>query len=129
MIAQMWRIGTFFHEMAYGLLSVFIPMYIVTSVALGGLGGSLFDLGLITALSVVCTIPAAYFWGWICDRMRRYKIFILLSFLSSSAILFLFTFSFAQNLAVFAALYILMSVLHIAHEAPKKRLGSGELLA
>ncbi len=115
----MWRIGTFFHEMAYGLLSVFIPMYIVTSVALGGLGGSLFDLGLITALSVVCTIPAAYFWGWICDRMRRYKIFILLSFLSSSAILFLLTFSFAQNLAVFAALYILMSVLHIAHEAPK----------
>jgi hypothetical protein len=61
----MWRLGTFFHEMAYGLLSVFIPMYIVTSNALGGLGGNLLDLGLITGLSVVCTIPASYFWGWI----------------------------------------------------------------
>ena len=35
----MWRLGTLFHEMAYGLLSVFVPMYIATSVASGGLGG------------------------------------------------------------------------------------------
>jgi MFS family permease len=115
----MWRLGTFFHEMAYGLLSVFIPMYIVTSSAYGGLGGNLLDLGLITGLSVVCTIPASYFWGWICDRMRRYKFFILLSFLSSAIILFLLTFAFAQNIAVFAALYILLNVLHVAHESPK----------
>jgi MFS family permease len=115
----MWRLGTFFHEMAYGLLSVFIPMYIVTSGALGGLDGNLMDLGLIVGLSVVCTIPASYFWGWICDRMRRYKIFILLSFLSSAIILFLLTFPFARNIAIFAALYILMNVLHIAHESPK----------
>ena len=105
--------------MAYGLLSVFIPMYIVTSGAIGGLDGNLMDLGLIVGLSVVCTIPASYFWGWICDRMRRYKIFILLSFLSSAIILFILTFPFARNIAVFAALYILMNVLHIAHESPK----------
>ena len=80
----MWRLGTFFHEMAYGLLSVFVPMYIATSLASGGLGGNLVDLGIITGLSVAFTIPAAYFWGWICDRLRRYKIFILLSFLSSA---------------------------------------------
>ena len=61
----MWRLGTFFHEMAYGLLSVFIPLYIATSVTSGGLGGSLVDLGIIIGLSVFCTIPAAYFWGWI----------------------------------------------------------------
>jgi MFS family permease len=115
----MWRLGTFFHEMAYGLLAVFVPMYIATSLASGGLGGNLVDLGIITGLSVAFTIPAAYFWGWICDRLRRYKIFILLSFLSSAVILFLFTLSFAQNLIVFAALFILMNVLHIAHESPK----------
>jgi predicted MFS family arabinose efflux permease len=115
----MWRLGTFFHEMAYGLLSVFIPMYIVTSTALGGLGGSLVDLGIITGLSVVFTIPASYFWGWICDKQRRYKFFILLSFLSSAIILFLLTFPFAQNIAVFALLFILMNVLHVAHESPK----------
>jgi MFS family permease len=115
----MWRLGTFFHEMAYGLLSVFIPLYIAMSVTTGGLGGSLLDLGIIIGLSVVCTIPAAYFWGYICDRIRRYKIFILLSFLSSAIILFLFTLPFAQNLVVFAALFILMNVLHTAHESPK----------
>jgi MFS family permease len=115
----MWRFGTFFHEMAYGLLSVFIPLYIATSTAHGGLGGSLLDLGIIMGLSVVFTIPSSYFWGWICDKMRRYKIFILLSFLSSAIILFLFTLPFAQNIAVFAVLYILMNVLHTAHESPK----------
>jgi hypothetical protein len=57
----MWRLGTFFHEMAYGLLSVFIPLYIATSETSGGLGGSLLDLGIIIGLSVVCTIPASYF--------------------------------------------------------------------
>jgi predicted MFS family arabinose efflux permease len=51
--------------------------------------------------------------------MRRYKIFILLSFLSSALILFLLTFPFAQNIAVFAAMFILMNVLHVAHESPK----------
>jgi len=115
----MWRLGTFFHEMAYGLLSVFIPLYIATSITSGGLGGSLVDLGIIMGLSVAFTIPSSYFWGWICDRIRRYKVFILLSFLSSAIILFLFTIPFAQNLVVFAVLYILMNVLHTAHESPK----------
>lgn len=115
----MWRLGTFFHEMAYGLLSVFVPIYIATSVASGGLGGSLTDLGIIIGLAVLCTIPASYFWGWICDRIRRYKAFILLSFLSSAIILFLFTLPFSQNIVVFAVLYVLMSMLHIAHESPK----------
>jgi MFS family permease len=115
----MWRLGTFFHEMAYGLLSVFIPLYIATSSTSGGLGGSLFDLGIIVGLSVVCTIPSSYFWGYICDKIRHYKLFILLSFLSSSIILFLFTLPFAQNLVLFAALYVLMNVLHVSHESPK----------
>jgi MFS family permease len=115
----MWRLGTFFHEMAYGLLSVFIPLYIATSVTSGGLGGSLVDLGIIIGLSLFCSIPASYFWGWICDKIKRYKAFILLSFLSSAIILFIFTLPFTQNLVVFAALFILMSVLHTAHESPK----------
>lgn len=118
-IDNMWRLGTFFHEMAYGLIAVFVPMYIATSLASGGLGGNLVDLGIITGLAIVFTIPAAYFWGWICDRIRRYKIFILLSFLSSAIILFLFTLPFTQNLVVFTALFILMNILHIAHEPPK----------
>jgi len=36
----MWRLGFFFHEMAFGLLSVFLPLYVIA------IGGSLFDIGL-----------------------------------------------------------------------------------
>jgi MFS family permease len=115
----MWRLGTFFHEMAYGLLSVFIPLYIATSITSGGLGGHLVDIGIIIGLAVFCTIPASYFWGWICDKIRHYKPFILLSFLSSALILLLFTLPFAQNIVVFSALYILMNILHNAHESSK----------
>jgi len=115
----MWRLGFFFHEIAFGLLSVFIPLYVVTFQDASILGGPLVALGLMTSIALFCTIPASFFWGYICDKLRRYKLFILLSFLSSAVILFLFTLPFAQNILVFVILYIIMQVLHVAHEAPK----------
>jgi len=115
----MWRVGFFFHEIAFGLLSVFIPLYVVTFQDASILGGPLVALGLMTSIALFCTIPASFFWGYICDKLRRYKLFILLSFLSSAVILFLFTLPFAQNILVFVILYIIMQVLHVAHEAPK----------
>jgi len=108
-------LGFFFHEMAFGLLSVFIPLYMVTP----AIGGSLVDVGVMASLALLCSIPASFFWGYICDRTRRYKRYILLSFFSSTVILFLFTFPFAQNKPVFILLYVVMAVLHVAHEAPK----------
>jgi len=111
----MWRLGFFFHEIAFGLLSVFIPLYLVTP----AIGGSLVDVGIMVSLALFCSIPASFFWGYICDKTRRYKRYILLSFFSSMVILFLFTLPFAQNRVVFILLYVLMSVLHVAHEAPK----------
>ena len=111
----MWRLGFFFHEMAFGLLSVFIPLYVVTP----AIGGSLVDIGIMTSLALAFSIPASFFWGYISDRTRRYKAFILLSFLSSAIILFLFTLPFTQTVTVFIILYIVMSVFHVAHEAPK----------
>lgn len=115
----MWRLGFFFHEMAFGLLSVFIPLYVAMFQDTSALGGPLVALGVMTSLAMFLTIPASLFWGYICDKTRRYKIYILLSFLSSTIILFLLTLPFAQNIAVFVTLYIVMSVLHAAHEAPK----------
>jgi len=111
----MWRLGFFFHEIAFGLLSVFIPLYLVTP----AIGGSLVDVGIMVSLALFCSIPASFFWGYICDKTRRYKRYILLSFFSSTVILFLFTLPFAQNRVVFMLLYVLMSVFHVAHEAPK----------
>ncbi len=108
----MWRLGFFFHEMAFGLISVFIPLYVVLQ-----LNGSLVDLGVMTSVALFCGIPASFFWGWICDRTRSYKIYILLSFITGAIILYAFTFT--TSVLVFIILYILMQVLHVAHESPK----------
>ncbi len=78
----MWRLGTFFHEMAYGLLSVFIPLYIATSATSGGLGGSLLDLGIIMALSVVFTIPSSYYLAEVIGYLPAFIIAGLLFFVA-----------------------------------------------
>ena len=116
----MWRLGFFFHEIAFGLLSVFIPLYVVTFKNTELLGGPLVALGVMTSVAIFCTIPASFFWGYLCDATRHYKVFILLSFFSSAHILFLMTLPFAQDIVlVFVVLYVVMQVLHVAHEAPK----------
>ena len=115
----MWRMGFFFHEIAFGLLSVFIPLYIVTFQHTELLGGPLVALGVMTSIALFCAIPGSFLWGYLCDATRHYKIFILLSFSSCAAILFLMTLPFAQNILLFVALYVAMQVLHVAHEAPK----------
>jgi MFS family permease len=111
--------GFFFHEIAFGLLSVFIPLYVVAFEDTAILGGPLVALGVMTSIAIFCTIPASFIWGYLCDATRHYKIFILLSFLSSGIILFLMTLPFAQNIVLFVVLYVVMQMLHVAHEAPK----------
>jgi len=115
----MWRLGFFFHDMAFGLLTVFIPLYVVVFQDTSLLGGPLLALGAMTSIAIFCSIPASYLWGYLCDRTRHYKVFILLSFSSIAIILFLMTLSFAQNLIVFVILYVVMQILHVAHESPK----------
>jgi MFS family permease len=115
----MWRLGFFFHEIAFGLLSVFIPLYVVTFKDTTILGGPLVALGVMTSLAIFCSIPASFIWGYLCDSTRHYKVFILLSFASSAIILFLMALPFAQNIVLFVVLYTFMQMLHVAHEAPK----------
>ncbi|MEM0313017.1 MAG: hypothetical protein QXQ41_00485, partial [Candidatus Bathyarchaeia archaeon] len=105
-LSVMWRLGFVFHEMAFGLLSVFLPLYIIA------IGGSLVDIGVMSAVALFLAIPASFFWGYICDKTRYYKRFILLSFLSSAIILYLFTFTL--NVGLLIILYVVMSVLHVA---------------
>ncbi|MGA2385953.1 MAG: MFS transporter [Candidatus Bathyarchaeia archaeon] len=118
----MWRLGFFFHDMAFGLLTVFIPLYLVfhfSTSSLHLLGGPLLALGVMTSIAIFCSIPASFLWGYLCDATRHYKIFILLAFASIATILFLMTLPFAQNLIVFVGLYVAMQMLHVAHESPK----------
>jgi MFS family permease len=115
----MWRLGFFFHEIAFGLLSVFIPLYLVAFKDTSILGGPLVALGVMTSIAIFCSIPASFLWGYLCDATRHYKAFILLSFFSSAIILFLMALPFAQNIVLFVILYVVMQVLHVSHEAPK----------
>jgi MFS family permease len=115
----MWRLGFFFHDMAFGLLTVFIPLYVVVFKNTSILGGPLLALGVMTSIAIFCSIPASFLWGYLCDKTRHYKIFIVLSFASIAVILFLMTLPFAQNLIAFVILYVFMQMLHVAHESPK----------
>jgi MFS family permease len=107
----MWRLGFFFHEMAFGLLSVFLPLYIMA------MGGSLVDIGIMSAAALFLVIPASFFWGYICDKTRRYKRYILISFLALTVFLYLLTLT--TNVALVIIIYAVMSILHVAHEPPK----------
>ena len=115
----MWRLPFFFHDMAFGLLTVFIPLYVVVFKNTSILGGPLLALGVMTSIAIFCSIPASFLWGYLCDKTRHYKRFILLSFSSIALIIFLMTLPFAQNLIVFVVLYVIMQMLHVAHESPK----------
>ena len=115
----MWRLGFFFHEIAFGLLSVFIPLYLVAFKNTSILGGPLIALGVMTSIAIFCSIPASFLWGYLCDKTRHYKAFILLSFFSSAIILFLMALPLAQNIILFVILYVVLQVLHVSHEAPK----------
>ena len=108
----MWIIGFLFHEMAFGLLSVFLPLYIT-----GSLGGSLIDIGIMAALANFVAVPFSFFWGYLCDKTRRYRIYILLSFSAMTVLLFLF--SLTNILVILIAVYSVIAVFHVAHEAPK----------
>jgi MFS family permease len=108
----MWRLGFFLHEIGFGLLSIFLPLYIFSLP-----GGSLFYVGLMASAALFVAIPASLFWGYICDKTRRYKQYILLAFLSSTVILYIFTLT--TNLELLVLFYVVMSIFHMAHEPPK----------
>ncbi len=107
----MWRLGFFFHEMGYGLLSIFLPLYVIA------IGGSLFEIGVMMSVALLLSIPTSFLWGYLCDRGKRYKRYILLSFFASTVLLCLFTFT--SSVLLLILLYSVMSIFHVAHEAPK----------
>jgi MFS family permease len=109
----MWRLGFFFHEMAFALLSIFLPLYLLIIDSKNGL----FYVGVITAIALFAAIPASFVWGYLCDKTRHYKRYILLALLGSTVMIYLFTFTTYMPLLI--VLYAVMSVFHVAHEAPK----------
>jgi len=107
-----WLVGFILHEMAFGLLSVFVPLYVT-----GVLGGSLIEVGLMAAAANFAAVPFSFFWGYLSDKTRRYRFFILLSFLGMAVLLLLF--SLTRVIWLLIVVYVLVAIFHMAHEAPK----------
>jgi len=81
------------------------------------MGGSLVDIGVMSAAALFLAIPSSFFWGYVCDKTKRYKRYVLTSFLSLTVLLYLFTLTTSIGLLII--LYAAMSILHVAHEPPK----------
>lgn len=109
---MMWFIGFLFHEMAFGLLSVLLPLYIINH-----LGLSLTDVGIITAIAGFVAVPFSFLWGYLCDKTKQYRFYILLSF--SVMTLLLYLFSLTDVVIILTILYAAVAIFHVAHEAPK----------
>jgi MFS family permease len=98
--------------MAFGLLSIFLPLYII-----GAVDGTLVEVGIMNSLAALLAIPFSFFWGYMCDKAKRYKIFVLLSFASISILLYFL--ASTTNIISLVLIYAVVSVFHVAHEAPK----------
>jgi MFS family permease len=109
-------LGFVFHEMAFGLLSIFLPLYVVNDLHLPASEGLVY-FGIMIAVANFVTVPFSFFWGYLCDRVRRYRLFILVSFLGMSLLFYIF--SLTTSILLLIVLYGLIAVFHSAHEAPK----------
>jgi len=108
-----WLTGFIFHKIAFGTLSIFLPLYISQTVS----GGSLLAWGVIAAAATFVTIPFAFLWGYLCDATQRYRFFILTSF--AAVTLLLYVFSLTTDLLTLGLIYVLIAVFQVAHEPPK----------
>jgi len=108
-----WLVGFIFHKVAFGLLSVLLPLYITQTVS----QGNLTVWGIMASSATFLAIPFAFLWGYLCDATQRYRFFILLSF--ATVTLLLYIFSLTTDLVMLGFLYTLIAVFQVAHEPPK----------
>lgn len=106
-------IGSVFHKICFGLLSVLLPLYITQSIS----GGTLSVWGLIAAAATFFAIPFSFLWGYLCDAMRRYRFFILMSFAAVTFLLYVF--SLTTDLLLLGIVYVFIVVFRAAYEPPK----------
>jgi MFS family permease len=111
-LAMRWLAGFILHKVAFGLLSVLLPLYITRIIS----GGSLTVWGIIAASATFLAIPFSFLWGYLCDATHRYRFFILLSFAGVTALLYLL--SLATDLLLLGILYTSIVVFQVAHEPP-----------
>lgn len=73
-----WFISYLLSNMAAGITSPLIPLYVVVY-----LHSNVLYVGLVSSLASAASVPALIFWGNVSDYARRRKIFILVGFFGS----------------------------------------------
>lgn len=107
-----WLIGFVFYKVAFGLLSVLLPLYITQTSQ-----GNVVVWGIFTATATFLAIPFAFLWGYLCDATQRYRLFILMSFAAVTVLLYAFTLT--TDLFMLGILYALIIIFEVAHEPSK----------
>jgi len=108
-----WFTGFIFHKIAFGLLSVLLPLYITQTVS----GGTLTVWGIIIATATFLAIPFSFLWGYLCDATRHYRFFILVSFGAVTVLLYFF--SLTTSLFMLGFFYVFIVIFQVAYEPPK----------
>ncbi len=108
MTGNRWSLSFIPKEIAFGILSVLLPLYIIEEI-----NGSLLDIGLIFFVKSFVQIPAVILWARLINKKGKCKIFITISFLISS--LAIFFFPFTQSTWSLLALNLLLSIFYVAH--------------
>jgi len=75
-LAPTWFYAFIPFRLGSGLTGTLLPLFVVQV-----LGGSVADVGLVTSLAALVSVPASIWWGNLSDRLRRRRPFILLGFL------------------------------------------------
>lgn len=104
---QTWYYALLPGEMALGLFSILLPLYVV-----GELNGSLVEVGMAAAVAGFSSIPASIFWGYLSDKMRRCKVIVV-----SSLLILSFLFILLSKVKSIGELLILSAMLGVFRSA------------
>jgi len=103
-----WSIGYIPKEVAFGILSALLPIYLIENI-----NGNLLDFGLIFFFKSLVQIPAVVLWARLINKTGRCKLFINISFLVSSLVILLLPFT--KDTWSFLLSNLLLSIFYVAH--------------
>jgi DHA1 family multidrug resistance protein-like MFS transporter len=75
-LAPAWFYAVIPYRLGVGLTATLLPLFVVQVV-----GGTVVDVGLVTALGPLVGVPASVFWGNLSDQLHRRRPFLFLGFL------------------------------------------------
>ena len=108
MTGNRWSLSFIPKEVAFGILSVLLPLYVIEEI-----NGNLLDIGLIFFAKSFVQIPAVILWARLINKKEKCKFFITISFLISSLAIFLFPFT--QSTWSLLTLNVMLSIFYVAH--------------